>query len=118
MPAFKEKLTIEQGATFDESWDWLDEEGNPVDLTGWTGKMDIRENIAAETPYMTLTTENGRIVLGEVAGRVRLLIEASATAAIAWPKAIFDLHLIDASGDYIVRFMKGSVIIDPGVTRS
>lgn len=118
MAAAKLKLVIEQGATFRKTLTW--KAGTPsvaVDLTGCTARMHIRSEIASPTPLVTLTTENGGITLGGVAGTIVLLIAATATAAFAWEAGVYDLEIILANGD-VRRLVYGPVSVSPEVTRA
>lgn len=117
MAAAKLKLTIEQGATFRKTLTW--KTGTPavaVDLTGCTARMHIRTEIASPTPLVSLTTENGGIILGGAAGTIVLLITATATAAIAWEAGVYDLEIILANGD-VRRLLYGPVAVSLEVTR-
>jgi hypothetical protein len=44
MSAGKYSFTIEQGATLDFEIQYRDGNGNPINLTGYTGKMEIRSS--------------------------------------------------------------------------
>lgn len=117
MAAAKLKLLIEQGATFRKVLTW--KAGTPavaVDLTGCTARMQMREVITDTTPLVELTTENGGITLGGVAGTIELVITATATAAITWTAAVYDLEIEFASGD-VTRLVYGTVTVTPEVTR-
>ncbi len=117
MAAEKLKLLIEQGATFRKTLTW--KAGTPpvpVNLTGCTARMQMRTEIAAATPLVTLTTENGGIVLGGTAGTIELFIAAVDTAAFTWTTAVYDLEIILANGD-VRRLLYGPVTVSPEVTR-
>ena len=43
-------ITIEQGATFQMNLTWKDSTGSPVNITGYTARMQVRENYEAEDP--------------------------------------------------------------------
>ena len=117
MAAGKLKLLIEQGATFRKTLTWkAGTPAVPVDLTGCTARMQFRAEIAATTPLITLTTENGGITLGGALGTIELVITATATAAITWTTAVYDLEVVFASGD-VWRLVYGPVTVSLEVTR-
>jgi|SRR6266850_1649274 len=87
----------------------------PVDLTGFTAKMDIRQAIADATPLISLTTTNGRITLGGVNGTVTLFIAAVDTALLTFTSAVYDLDLVSATG-VVTRLLSGNVLLSKGVT--
>lgn len=117
MAAEKLKLLVEQGATFRKLFTW--KAGVPavaVDLTGCAARMQMRAEITAAVPLVTLTTENGGIVLGGTAGTIELIITAQATAAMTWTAAVYDLEIVLANGD-VRRLLYGPVTVSPEVTR-
>jgi hypothetical protein len=117
MAAAKLKLLVEQGATFRKVLTWkAGTPAVPVDLTGCTARMQFRADITAAAPLVTLTTENGGIVLGGALGTIELIITATTTAAFAWATAVYDLELAFASGD-VRRLIYGAVTVSPEVTR-
>jgi hypothetical protein len=117
MAAGKLKLLIEQGATFRKTLTWkAGVPAVPVNLTSCTARMQFRSEIASATPLITLTTENGGIVLGGALGTIELIITATATAAITWTTGVYDLEVAFASGD-VRRLVYGPVTVSPEVTR-
>jgi hypothetical protein len=108
---------IEQGATFQLSLTWRDENSNLVNLTGYTARMQVRAVITDTTPLLDLTTTNGAIVLGGALGTIAVTASAAQTAALTAPsKGVYDLELVSPSG-FVTRLLKGHVKITPEVTR-
>ena len=117
MAAFKLKLSIDQGATFTRQVTWkTGKPATPVDLTGCTARMQIREAIESPEVLVSLTTANGGITLGGPAGTVALRIEADTTAAFEWRAGVFDLEIEFADGT-VRRLLAGTVTVSPEVTR-
>src|SRR6186713_331399 len=115
MSAFKLNLTIDQGATFDKTVTWkTGKPALPVDLTGATARMQIRAKIDSPTVLVSLTTENGGIVLGGATGDVTMRIEAVVTAAITWRAGVYDLEIVFADST-VRRLLAGSVSVSPEV---
>lgn len=114
---FKVNLTIYQGSTF--RWRATLKSGSPavpVDLTGYTARMQIRTTVDAAAAEVDLTTENGGITLGDAAGTIDLYLTAAATTLYAWPEGVYDLELIAPNGD-VTRRLRGGVVVSPEVTR-
>lgn len=88
----------------------------PVDLTGYTARMQIRETLDATIILATLTTENGGITLGGAAGTIDLLLDAAATALLDFTNAVYDLELVDTAG-VVTRLLSGAVTLSKEVTR-
>lgn len=107
---------IEQGADLSRKITWSDSAGVPVNLTGYTARMQVRASVGASAVLMELTTENGGIVLGGSAGTIELVRTAAQTAAFTWRRGIYDLELLSPAGK-VTRLLKGEVEVDPEVTR-
>jgi hypothetical protein len=88
----------------------------PVNLTGYTARMNIRSTVDATTILHSLTTENSGIALGGAAGTVDLLISATDTALFTFGTAVYDLELI--SGTVVTRLLSGNVTLSKEVTRA
>lgn len=113
MPAAKLNLPIEQGATFSKRIVWRDKNKRPVNLTGYTAKMQVRTSVSSTTVLYELSTENGRISMPG-GGVIQLDIPASDTDNIQ--AGVYDLKLYAPSGQEI-RLIEGKVTVSPGVTR-
>jgi len=113
----KHNFYVYRGATFAEQIAWKDENGTAIDLTGFTARMHMRETVDAATPFLTLTTENGGIALGGVAGTVDMLATATITSAIVATAGVYDLELVASDGVTVTRLLEGLVVISPEVTR-
>lgn len=87
----------------------------PVDLTGYTARMYIRENIEDVIPVHIMTTEDGGITLGGANGTITLSISATATAAFTFDTAMYDLELIN--GTVVTAVISGKVLLEKEITR-
>jgi hypothetical protein len=112
--AGKYDIVIEQGATFSRVITWKDSSNNPVDLTGYAARLQIRPTIGSGEPILTLT-DGGGIELGGLAGTIALTISATQTAALNFSTANYDLELV--SGETVKRLLRGSATLDEEYTR-
>ncbi len=118
MPAIIKDLLIEQGATFRDGFilkTGTGETAVPADLTGYTARMQIREEIDSSAVLIELTTENGRIDIDPLTGTVTLMIDADDTAELSFDVGNYDLELV--SGSFVKRVVKGRVTLSKEVTR-
>ena len=132
MTSVKRDLYIEQGASFVLAFQWAENTGTeeePVagsayDLTGYTGRMQIRQK-QHEPVRVDATTENSKIVLGEdpttgivdlTTGWVTVKLSSEDTDLLDKKKMLYDLELIAASG-FVYRMLQGTVIVDPNITQ-
>lgn len=119
-------LTIEQGATFRRTVIWRDPNVNPTtlgpvkDLTGCTALMEIRNVIADRADsvvLLTLSTENGGIVITGAQGRLDIHATGVQTRALIAKKGVYDLYVFYAGDlDDPIKILKGAVAIDKTVT--
>jgi hypothetical protein len=113
MTAATYNITVEQNATFKRRFNCLDKIRMPMDLTGYAAHMQIRDTAGAV--ICDLSTENGKIVLGGLAGTIDLTIPLSETSLFTFTTAAYDLKLTepDLTQDRVVQ---GVVSLSPGVT--
>ena len=109
-------LTIYQGSDFNQVVTFLQTaDGDPVDLTGLTGRMQIRETKASADTIMDLTTENGRLTFGGTNGVVTMTLTATETATIL-TDGVYDLEFV-TSATSAGRWLEGLIILSKEVTR-
>jgi hypothetical protein len=116
MAAAKYDFEIDQGATFDKSFVWKNSSGVPINLTGYSARMQIRRAVSEDEVLIELTTNNSRINIISLQGVVRLKISPVDTAAMSWSRGVYDLELVAPDG-YVTRLLKGTVTISKEVTR-
>lgn len=116
MTATTQDLTIEQGATFDDTWTWTDSNGDPVNLTGYTARAQVRSQVTSSSTVVSVTSGNG-LTLGGVAGTIRMQLSAATTAALTAPfSGVWDLE-VESSGGVVTRLFSGTVTVTAEVTR-
>lgn len=115
MPAAQVNLLIEQGATFVQQLSWVSGTGEPVNLSGYSARMQIRASVRSPDVILELTTENGGISLGGVTGSVRLQISADQSATLPARGGVYDLELVQDG--IVTRLIEGEVAVSPEVTR-
>lgn len=116
MTAAVHNITIEQGATFQMNLLWKDSTGSPVNLTGYTARMQVRQKYSSPDTLLNFTTENGAITLGGVLGTIAVVGAATVTDDLVGKNGVYDLELVSAGG-IVTRLVQGSVYISPEVTR-
>lgn len=111
-------LTIYQGASFYKEWEIRDKEGNPLDMTGWSARMQIRKRKTSPEPMLDLTTENGRLFINVTSEKTTYGIELPPedTEGLTEKSGVYDLELVDVSGG-VARVQEGEVTVSLEVTR-
>lgn len=112
-PAGTYDIVADQGATFQRTLTWSNSAGTPVNLTGYSARMQIRRSFGGEL-FLSLTTQNGRITLGGAAGTVFLNCAAADMGFEAGGWA-YDLELQSASG-VVTRLVMGQFLLRAEVT--
>lgn len=107
-------IEIEQGATFDLVFLYQDESGEPIDMTGSTARMQLRRQFNSPSSLLSLTTENGRITIDVIEGKITLNISATDTATLNG-SGVYDLELVN--GSIVNRILQGSYNVCPEATK-
>jgi hypothetical protein len=112
-------LFPDQYADFYPTYLWT-AAGVPVDLTGATARLKVRQNPSDQTAILGIaTTPNttGKIVLGGAAGTVQIVINKGQAPVPLVPSLPprYDL-LIDWPGGITTEFMSGQFVVSPGIT--
>lgn len=103
----------DQGSTLSKVFTYQDSTGTPVDLTGYSARMQLRTEPDSTTVILELTTGNGRISLGGVAGTITL--DVLATDMTFYGTYVYDLELV--TGTTVTSLIYGQIVIRPEVTR-
>lgn len=117
MSAGYHHFIIEQGATFQKVLTLKDSSDSVVNLTGYaSAQMDLRTDADQSSTALSLTTANSRISLGASAGTITLTISASDTASLTATDGVYDLEIVDGSGN-VFRIVEGTYTVRRGISR-
>ena len=129
MAAGKYNFTIEQGATVDFAVQYKDSNSNPIDLSKYHAKMQIKSDYGTSgTTFITLSSSldpdgtglnlsgsNGTIPLSS--GSIGVKISANSSSQFSFGEAFYDLELISGSTYPVVtRILEGKVQLSKEVT--
>lgn len=117
MSAVQQNITIEQGATFQLELIWKNPDTTPINLTGYTARMQVRKKHTDSTKILDLTTQNGMIVITPLQGKINVAVPAADTEDITIKSGVYDLELESATG-VVTRLIEGCVTVTPEVTRA
>lgn len=92
------------------------EYNKPVDLTGYSARMQIREKISSTEFLLELTSVNGGIALDNITKTITLSISAEQTAQLNFNSAIYSLEIVSSNGE-VQPMLYGSVVLVKEVTR-
>ena len=86
--------------------------GDPLNLTGYTIRSQIRKSYASPTAHDFTAS-----VYAELAGKIRLSLTAAQTAAIKPGRYLYDVEITSAGGEKR-RVLEGIIIITPEITQT
>ena len=87
----------------------------PVELAGYTGRMQIRSKLTDPEVILELTSANGGIVIDDVAKIITIVITAAQSALLNFASAVYSLELVQ--GLDVVPFLTGNISLVQEVTR-
>lgn len=91
------------------------EYNQPIDLAGYTARMQIRAKLDDATIIQELTTANGGIVIDNTTKTITLTISATDTSAFTFSSAVYSIELVN--GSVVTPFAGGTTTLVKEVTR-
>jgi len=126
MAAGRYSFTIEQGTTLDFNVQYLDSNSTPVDLTDYSGRMQIRPTLTSNDVIITLSSSRAEDGTGlnfsgsngttpPTSGSIGVFISAASSSLFNFNEAVYDLEIY--SGSIVTRILEGKVKLSKEVTR-
>ena len=122
MAAGKYSFIIEQGSTVNFNIVYNDSNGNPIDLSQYESKMQIKETYNS-APLLTLSSSlnadgTGLNMSSAVSGTIGIYIASCTSSLLTFSEALYDLDIISGSGNCPVvnRILEGKVKLSKEVT--
>jgi hypothetical protein len=131
MAAGRYSFVIEQGAITNFEIQYKDSNNSPIDLSNYTGRLQIRSTYAQNSGelYLTLSSSLNSDGTGlnfsgsngstsPTSGSIGIYIAACTSSALTFNEAVYDLEIYSGSGDcpYTVRLLEGRVQLSKQVT--
>jgi hypothetical protein len=113
-------IELEEKTDFSIKVTFRDDTTNlPINLTGYSAIMQLRDTFGGNIVYLELTSPNGGITLGGQSGLIEITFEPADTTQIEylwnWTRAAYDLILIDPDGKR-KKILKGFVTVGRSAT--
>jgi hypothetical protein len=118
MIAARNDIVIEQGATFLMTLIFSQQDGTPIDLTGYAGRMQIRETVGGRV--LVSLTEGLGVRTNQNPGQVEVRIPATVTRNLAFKsveQGQYDLFIENGVTGDALRLAEGGVDIIPAITK-
>jgi hypothetical protein len=107
-------IKVYKGATFELAPQWKID-GKYVNVTGFAANMVVRNSPTSPSAIVTLSSSNGKIVVGSNDGKFTLQLSASETNALPAGQYVYDLEVTDPLAK-VFRLLEGGFIVYEGVT--
>jgi len=108
--ATKANILIDQGSTYTTDLNLTDENGDALNLSGYSANSQIRKHYTSSNSVTFSTSINA------VAGIITLSLTANQTSNLVSGRYVYDVELTDASNS-VSRIVEGIVTVTPQVTR-
>lgn len=109
--AIKANILIDQGADFETSINVTDDDGNIINLSGYTGSAQMRKYYTSSTSY------SFNVSITASLGIVTLSMNAANSATISPGRYVYDCELTYTTSNQISRLVEGIATVTPQVTR-
>ena len=129
MAAGKYKFTIEQGATTNFEIAYKDSNSDPIDLTGYQARMQLRPSPGSDIVYITLSSSLGPCGTGlnlsgssglnpPTSGTIGIYISAVSSSQLDFNEAYYDLEIASGSGNcaVVTRILEGKIQLSKNIT--
>ena len=91
------------------------EYNTPIDLTGYTARMQIRSSLDSSTVIQELTTANSGVIIDNTYKTITVVLTAAQTAALTFSSAVYSLELV--VGSEVYTFCTGTLTLVKEITR-
>jgi hypothetical protein len=108
--ATKANIVIDQGTTFSTVITLADENGDAINLTGYSANSQIRKH------YSSSNSQSFSISLGGTLGTVTLSLTSTQTSNLVAGRYVYDVEVVSTS-NVVSRIVEGIVTVTPEVTR-
>ena len=127
MAAGRYSFVIEQGATLDFEIEYTDSNGDPVDLTDYEGRMQIK-NAQGGTSFITLSSSlnndgtglnfsGSKNLVPPSSGTIGIFISAHSSSLLDFKDAVYDLEIVSGSKYPVVtRVLEGKIRLSKEIT--
>jgi hypothetical protein len=110
MAAVNTNLTIEQGSNYEIDLTITNDDGTPLNLTGYTANSKVRKH------YGSSVTESFSIdFVNRLAGEINLSMGSTTTSSLGEGRYVYDIVLTSPQ-NFKTRVIQGNVLVNPGVT--
>ena len=113
--AAQKNFEVDQNTTFSFTVEYLDNNNLPINLTGATAKMQVRDTKGGSKLAFTLSSPTSGIVIDQPAGKLTVTMSQAQTNSLFYPKSSYDIMVTDSNGNRI-KLLEGYITLSRSVT--
>jgi hypothetical protein len=113
--AGQKNFEVDQNTTFSFIVEYKDNNGLPINLTGATAKMQVRDTKGGSKLAFSLTSPSGGIVIDPTNGKLTIKITPTQTSKLFYPKSSYDIMITDSNANKI-KLLEGFMTLSRSVT--
>lgn len=109
-------LECYQGESWSLTVEYLDENDDPVSLTGYTAYMTVKEE-ASGVSRLALSSPSTGITITAATGKIDVVMTHAQTEAFQFQEGVYDLLIISGSSTY-TYLLSGKFTVTPSTTKT
>lgn len=114
--AVQKNFEVDQSTTFSFQVQYTEEdEVTPIDLTGSSAKMQVRDTAGGSKLAFSLTSPSGGITIDGPNGMLSIKCTPTQTSKLFYPKSSYDIMVIDSNGNRM-KLLEGFLTLNRSVT--
>jgi len=113
--AGQKNFEVDQNTTFTFIIEYKDANGNPINLTGASAKLQVRDTKGGSKLAFTLTSPSSGITIDPALGKLTIRMTPTQTNKLFYPKSSYDLMLTDSNA-VKTKLIEGFITLSRSVT--
>jgi hypothetical protein len=113
--AGQKNFEVDQNTTFSFIVEYKDNNGLPIDLTGASAKLQVRDTKGGSKLAFTLTSPAGGITITPLLGKLTIKMTPTQTSKLFYPKSSYDIMITDSNTNKI-KLLEGFITLSRSVT--
>lgn len=113
--AAQKNFEVDQNTTFTFVIEYKGSNGLPINLTGASAKLQVRDTKGGSKLAFTLTSPSGGITINPLLGKLTIRMTPTQTNKLFYPKSSYDLMITDSNA-VKTKLVEGFITLSRSVT--
>jgi hypothetical protein len=113
--AGQKNFEVDQNTTFTFTVEYKDNDGDPINLTNCSAKMQVRDTKGGSQLAFSLTSPSGGIIIDAALGKLTIKMTPTQTSKLFYPKSSYDIMLTDSNLNK-TKLLEGFITLSRSVT--